>query len=585
MKIRLDFNNKKMLFQHPIKIFSATELDSIEPYLLEMESYIQQGYYVVGYLSYESSQAFNLFNKTHDPKESSVPLLLFGVFDVFTIPDDEDDALPIACPLELQSNTTEEEYNQNIAEIHEEIRKGNTYQINYTIQFISKFSENPYSYYRFLQQNNRANYCAYINYKDLNILSISPELFFKIDGQVITTKPMKGTTSRGRDSKEDESKIADLLSDKNQAENMMIVDLLRNDLSRISKPGSVIVKKLFESEKYPTVWQLTSTIQSTLRKGTNLFQIFQALFPCGSITGAPKASSMRIITKLEKQPRGIYCGSIGYIEPFFKHCMFNIPIRTLTIQGGHARYGVGGGITWDSTDTGEYNEILEKTAILHSNIILPEFLIETLLLSNGQYFLLNDHLKRLSRSAAYFDFKLDYVALHKQLQKLIKLYENSSYKVRITLAANGSFTVNINELSARMVINKITLATKPVDNSNIYLYHKTSNRFHLPKVSFGNECICYNQKGEITEFVNGNIVLYIDNQWVTPKIDSGLLPGIMRQNYINQHKIIEQTVLLSDLCRAEKVAFINSVRGWISIADSVLARLKVKIDAHVKQKE
>lgn len=578
MYIRIDFEGHCQIFQHPIKIFLANRLDQIQAQIDSIHSYVNQGYYAVGYLAYESSAAFNSFNVTKPTQNNQLPLLLIGIFKNYTTQNNRDHNQQFE-KLELTSNTTLDEYNRNINYIKQQIELGNTYQTNYTIAFNSPFKGDPIAFYEFLQQNNHANYCAYIQYEMINILSISPELFFKIDKHgVITTKPMKGTAARGINNEDDVIKCNSLFSEKNQAENMMIVDLLRNDLSRISEPGSVCVTELFTAEKYPTVWQLTSTIQGKIKANTTLFDIFQALFPCGSITGAPKASTMKIIADIESAPREVYCGTIGVIEPFMYKAIFNIPIRTLTIHGGQATYGVGGGITWDSTQHGEYNEILEKTAILNSTHSLPNYLLESLLLTDGVLFLLDEHLQRLQNAATYFDYPIEIATIQKQLNLISRQYESGVYKVRLCLMKTGKFTIETMPITNMMSIDALSLAPQCVNSQNIYLYHKTSNRDHLPQIKAGKECLIYNEKNEITEFVNGNVVLLINNQWLTPTLKSGLLPGIMRQHYIKQGLISESTLMLNDIIKADKIAFINSVRKWINIKPELLDNLKMMLN-------
>ncbi|MWN89262.1 aminodeoxychorismate synthase component I [Gilliamella sp. Pra-s65] len=580
MKIHIDFEGQHKCFCNPIKVFATNDYSSIKQQLDEIEKFTQQGYYAVGYLAYESAMGFNSEHKTKQNHE--LPLLLFGIFDKFSIVEQKQIEISDYIPpsFALISDTSIEEYNKKIDFIRSQIELGNTYQTNYTIQFTAPFNENAIDYYYFLQKNNQADYCAYIEFDDYYILSISPELFFKLDNKIITTKPMKGTTARGLTNQQDKQQLKFLFSEKNQAENMMIVDLLRNDLSRISKPGSVTVPKLFSAEKYPTVWQLTSTIQGELNEDLNLFKIFQALFPCGSITGAPKTSTMQIIADTENSPRGVYCGTIGYIGPYMNKAVFNIPIRTLTIHNQKMRYGVGGGITWDSTSKDEYNEILAKTAILSRTTSSPKYIIESLLLEKGQFLLLNEHLSRLAQSADYFDFKCDINAIKLQLIKLANTTTQNivnTYKVRVLLQKNGLYTISENIINTSIKINEIRLATKCVHNQNIYLYHKTSNRKHFPDLTTGKEYINFNQYNEITEFVNGNLALLIDDQWITPKKECGLLAGTMRQFYLDHNQLLEKTILKDDLINADKIAFINSVRKWITIDDEVFSHFKLQL--------
>lgn len=574
MKIYIDFEGERRYFCDPIKIVKTDNPNAIKQQIDEIEKFTDQGYYAVGYLAYESATGFNLAMKTKSPCKHDAPLVLFGIFDGYSTqqPPYFDDYTPPA--FDLVSDTTIDQYQQKIDYIRQQIASGNTYQTNYTIKLTAPFNDNPIDYYHFLQKNNHAGYCAYIEFDNYCILSISPELFFKLDKQTITTKPMKGTTPRGMSYQHDEQQLALLMSDKNQAENMMIVDLLRNDLSQISKPGTVHVPKLFTAEKYPTVWQLTSTVEGQLKPQTNLYQIFQALFPCGSITGAPKTSTMQIIANIENSARGVYCGTIGYIEPLKNKAIFNIPIRTLTIHDGQLHYGVGGGITWDSTSQDEYDEVLAKSAILTRTACTPDAIIESLLLENGQIWLPDEHLTRLTQSAHYFDFNCDITNIKQQLAQIANSYAQDRYKLRIEQPAQGNALITIDAISAPMQINKLAFAPQCVNSNNVYLYHKTSNRHHFPTLTTGKEYINFNQNDEITEFVNGNIVVLINQQWFTPKISSGLLPGTMRQYYLDNQKILEKTISKNELLQAEKIAFINSVRKWVEIDNSVFEEFK-----------
>ncbi|MWP62839.1 aminodeoxychorismate synthase component I [Gilliamella sp. Pas-s25] len=579
MKIYINFEGQHKYFCNPIAILRSNDYSTIQQQFELIEKFIQQGFYAVGYLAYESATGLNSENKTkhNDEVHQSLPLLLFGIFDHFSIVEQVElnDYTPPS--FDLKSDTSRDEYNQKIDFIRSQIESGNTYQTNYTIQFTAPFNESAIDYYHFLQKNNQADYCAYLEFDDYHILSISPELFFKLDNNIITTKPMKGTTARGLNNQQDKRQLELLFSEKNQAENMMIVDLLRNDLSRIAKPGTVTVPKLFSAEKYPTVWQLTSTIQAEMKEDVSLYQIFQALFPCGSITGAPKTSTMQIIADIENSPRGVYCGTIGYIEPYMNKAIFNIPIRTLTIHNQQMRYGVGGGITWDSTSQDEYSEILAKTAILNRTISTPKYIIESLLLEKGQFLLLDEHLSRLAQSADYFDFNCDINVIKLQLIKLANSVPNNHYKVRILQQKDGHYTISKDIINTPIDINEIQLAPLCVDNQNVYLYHKTSNRKHFPDLTVGKEYINFNQHNEITEFVNGNLALLINDQWVTPKKESGLLAGTMRQFYVDHNQLLEKTILKDDLINAEKIAFINSVRKWVNIDDKVFSQFKLSL--------
>ena len=353
--------------------------------------------------------------------------------------------------VDLPANWKEEveapAYQEAIETIHHHIRQGDTYQVNYTVQLSQELKSDPLAIYNRLVVEQKAHYNAFIQHDDVSILSISPELFFEQDDRLLTTRPMKGTTGRGLTNQADLQEAAWLEADpKNRAENMMIVDLLRNDMNRISEIGSEQVTRLCQVEQYSTVWQMTSTIESRLRPEVDLVQTFRALFPCGSITGAPKISTMEIIQKTEKAPRGVYCGTIGILLPRGKR-IFNVAIRTLQMQGNQAIYGVGGGITWDSKWESEYQETKQKSAVLYCQE--PRFeLLTTGHIHQGELTFLDQHLTRLREASRYFAYPYDEQKLLKELQEeLAHLESNLDYRCRIALQKNGTFHLEITELT------------------------------------------------------------------------------------------------------------------------------------------
>lgn len=555
---------KPLTFQHPVRVIAAHKVEDVLPCFQLVQEAVEKGYYAAGYLSYESAPAFDPAFKVKS--RGSLPLLWFGIF-----------SKPV--PQQISSNgyfsvsewkpaITMEEYNQAISSIKKSIQYGNTYQTNYTIRLHSHFSGDSLAFYSRLKKAQSSNYCAYIHTGEHSILSASPELFFHLDKGKITTRPMKGTVKRGASFEEDE-KNANWLhqSEKNRAENLMIVDLLRNDLGMVAESGSVEVEKLFEIEQYPTVHQMTSTISAKVAENTTLEDIFKALFPCGSITGAPKVSTMNIIADLESEPREVYCGAIGYITPD-KEAIFNVPIRTVLIDHstGSAVYGVGGGVTWDSTSEGEYHEILAKAKLLEEKPSEYQ-LLESLLLDNGDYFLLEEHLKRLENSARYFGFPNEVERIKKSLIEYGEIKGNMMIKVRLLLDADGKWTIEGQPIKKQDAVLKVVLADEPVDKTNPFLYHKTTNREiyekfqkHKPAEAF--DVLLWNQDGEITEFTNGNVVLEINGVRWTPPVSSGLLAGTFRDRLIHKGEIQEKTLTHSDLKKATRVWFINSVRKW-----------------------
>lgn len=557
---------KPLTFTNPIKYIIATSIKDVLPCFQLIEDALQDGYYVAGYLSYESAPAFDLHYKVN--KDSKMPLLWFGIF---TRPEETSLSSSGQYSLsEWEPSITIDDYQKDISSIKKFIEEGNTYQTNYTIRLHSKFNGDDISLFERLKNAQSSNYCAYLNIGEYRILSASPELFFHLKDDQITTRPMKGTISRGKTAKEDIEKREELYhSVKNRAENVMIVDLLRNDLSVVSKPGTVQVEKLFEIEMYPTVHQMTSTITSTVNDQTSLVDIFKALFPCGSITGAPKISTMDVIQKLETTPREVYCGAIGFITPE-REAVFNVPIRTVVINSatGEATYGVGGGITWDSTSTGEFEEILAKASVLKEE--KTEFqLLESLLLQDGKYFLLTEHLNRFENSAKYFNFPVNLDAIKQGLLEYAKDFEKGDYKVRLQLDRSGDFSLEAQEITEQKAPFRVTLADRPVNKEHLFLYHKTTKREvysqYQSKFPDMYDILLWNEDEEITEFTNGNVVLEIDGHLWSPPIESGLLGGTFREHLIKEGKIKEKTLTISDLKKCTTLWFINSVRKWIQV--------------------
>lgn len=555
---------KPLTFQDPVRVIAAHKVEEVLSCFQLVQEAVDNGYYAAGFLSYESAPAF-------DPafivnSGSSFPLLWFGIF---SNPE----------PTEMSSegdfsvsnwepSITMEEYKEAISSIKKSIQYGNTYQTNYTIRLHSHFSGDDLAFYTRLKMAQSSNYCAYIHTGEHSILSASPELFFHLDNGKITTRPMKGTIKRGASFEEDASNANWLLhSEKNRAENLMIVDLLRNDLGMVAQSGTVAVEKLFEIEQYPTVHQMTSTITAKVSETTTLVDIFKAIFPCGSITGAPKISTMKIIADLENEPREVYCGAIGYITPN-KEAIFNVPIRTVLINHStsNAVYGVGGGVTWDSTSDGEYHEILAKAKLLEEKPVDFQ-LLESLLLNNGNYFLLKEHLERLANSARYFGFPNPVERIKGSLKQFGEKNGNGMIKVRLLLDNEGKFMIEGQPITQQDTVLKVVLADEPVDKTNSFLYHKTTNReiyekFQKQKPAEAFDVLLWNQDGELTEFTNGNVVLEINGGLWTPPITSGLLAGTYRDRLIQTGEIHEKILTLSDIKIATRIWFINSVRRW-----------------------
>lgn len=559
-------NIREIQFRQPVMIFHTDQVDEVMEMLSQVQEKVRQGYYAAGYVSYEAAPAFDPAYKVSTI--SQIPLLWFGIYEqpvVEPIPTHDGDFTVS----DWKPSTDPATYNQAILQVRDAIVRGDTYQTNYTIRLHADFVGDDFAYYQRLSDRQQAGYAAYLNIGRYRVLSASPELFFNKVDDTITTKPMKGTAKRGRTVQEDQKHIQFLVdSEKERAENVMIVDLLRNDLSRIAKRGTVQVPLLFSVETYPTVHQMTSTVTAEVETDISICDIFRALFPCGSITGAPKISTMHLIEQLEPEPREVYCGAIGFIEPN-GDAIFNVAIRTVIIdtQTNTAQYGVGGAITWDSTASGEYDEVLTKAKVLTAEMTSFD-LLESMKMENGDYYLLDRHLERMRLSAQYFGFPFPIEQIHQTLQSHALKYPKEVQKVRLLISKYGRVQLNYEKIEfANDEPKIITLAKLPVSRNNPFLYHKTTNRMVYEEHRMAAEpvfdVLLWNEEGELTEFTNGNLVMEIEGKYYTPPMESGLLAGTFRAQLIDDGVITERLLTLSDYETCQSIWLINSVRGWV----------------------
>ncbi len=559
--------NPWRLFRNPKRIIVATATDDVLPAIEEVELATDSGLHSVGFISYEAASAFDPACRTH-PLEG-LPLLWFGLFEspeTIQMDNPGKDSFNID---NWTPSMSAKIYSAAIARIKEYLKAGDTYQVNYTLRLRSPFTGDPQQLFAQLCRTQRAQHCAFINTDDFAICSASPELFFRLDGDDLVSRPMKGTSRRGLTSEQDKALATSLhTSEKNRAENVMIVDMIRNDMGRVAQSGSVHVPTLFEIERYPTVLQMTSTVAS--RTDASLSQIFSALFPCASITGAPKVRTMEIIRELEPEPRGVYTGAIGIVSPN-RRAEFNVAIRTVVLDKtrGTAEYGVGGGIVWDSDAANEYEECHVKAAVLTSDV--PAFeLLETMLWRGGDYLLLDDHLSRLARSAEYFGISIDLNHVRARLMEIATSYAaGTDTKVRLQIADDGGIAIDHEPLRPPVADGAwiIGLAPSPIDPASPFLYHKTTNRtvYETARASIPdcNEVILWNQHRQVTEGTITNVVVEKDGRRLTPPVSCGLLPGVFRGHLLTSGEIEEGIVLIDDLLAAERVWLINSVREWI----------------------
>jgi len=560
-------NGIETRYAHPATVLVAHSPADVPERLADIERAVASGMHAAGFLAYEAAPAFDPALAVHPAGD--FPLLWFALYPAPPVVDNApSDALPFAVG-EWQPEVTREEYGAAIARVRELIAAGDTYQVNYTFPMTAPFSGDALSWFRHLCAAQPTAHAAFVDTGRFQIVSASPELFFRLDGDTLVTRPMKGTRPRGRWLEEDRRLARELAESlKERAENVMIVDLLRNDMGRISGVNSVRVPRLFDVERYATVWQMTSTIAST--STASVSGILAALFPSGSVTGAPKVRTMQIIRELEPKPRGIYCGAIGWWAPE-RRAEFNVAIRTATIDTalGSARYHVGGGITWDSTAEAEYEECRAKAAVLTRERARFD-LLESMLF-DAEYFLLEDHLARLRDSAGYFGYALDEATLRAELARAATAFLSGPVKVRLLVSQDGSVRMEHAPV-APLAPMRLALAVQPVDQEDAFLYHKTTRRgvYEAARAARPGytDVILWNKRGELTETTIANIALHIDGQWLTPPVESGLLPGVMRAQLLRQGTLREAVLHKADLAQADAIALFNSLRKWMD-AESV----------------
>ncbi|MDP3985100.1 MAG: aminodeoxychorismate synthase component I [Acidimicrobiia bacterium] len=535
------------------------------------EKAVRDGHWVAGFVTYEASPSFDPSLVVVDPTGSAMedlPLAWFSVWE------------RRAPTYQLSTSwyelgtwtpaSDEKRHAADVSHIKQRIRGGDTYQVNHTFRMTAAFDGDPEGLYRDLVNSQSCGYGALIDTGRFVVASASPELFFEWRHGVIQSKPMKGTAPRGLMVTDDEEQRRRLeASEKDQAENLMIVDMVRNDLGRVARVGSVRVPALFTTEKYDTVWQLTSTVVAETRPATSLSDVFTALFPCASITGAPKVSTMGIIKDLEADPRGVYCGAIGFGGPGAggaPEWAFNVAIRTVLVDraAGLATYGTGGGVTYDSTPEGEYDEALLKVQVLARRSASLE-LIETIKWSESDgLWLLDRHLERLTASARYFDIPLDPAEVRAALRAAVAGRLGLA-RLRLTVDRTGKIAVEAGDLPRASTV-RAAVDSMPIDPTDPLLYHKTTNRRTYDEArarySGVDDVILINPAGEVTETTVGNLAVELDGSWWTPPVSAGLLPGTYRAELLATGRLGERSVAISQLKAASGLARLNALRGW-----------------------
>ena len=557
------------LYREPREVLVAPDADSLAAVLRRVDEHVRLGGEAAGLLRYEAGYAL-------EPRLRPLltghrgPLAWFGLYESAEIASDAlfssgDSAVEIGDP---RLAISRDDYCDKIEEIRQLIEAGEVYQINFTTRVAFELRSSAWELFRALTRRHPVPYAAFLNPGDEQIVSLSPELFFEIKNERITVRPMKGTASRGRTVEEDASAGAALAADaKNRAENVMIVDLMRNDLGRICRAGSVRTPRLFDVERYPSVWQMTSTVVGELRPDWNVESLVHALFPSGSVTGAPKIRAMEHIAHLEDSERGVYTGAIGFFAP--GRSVFNVGIRTISARGTSGIMGVGGGITHGSSGPAEWDECQWKAAFLtHSE---PEFALLETTIWDGSYRLLEAHLARMKGSAEYFGFDFDEGKIREELAELAARFSGRPQRVRMRVARSGALELEhqdyVEERFGRVRISEQTLSS-----SDRFLFHKTTRRrlydeeFRAAREAGFDDALFFNERGELTEGAAHNVFVVKDGVWRTPPVSCGLLAGTARAQILRERPGAREEILTrEDLLGADAIYLCNSVRGVYAV--------------------
>jgi para-aminobenzoate synthetase/4-amino-4-deoxychorismate lyase len=586
-------------FPEPVAVLAAQRLEAVRPLLAEAAARVEaEGLWAVGFLAYEAAPAFDPALAARPAPVDGIPLLWLAMCAEprrTAAPFASDGAAPgglPGCPKEgdpgfragpWTPSLDDAGYRRAVASIRQAIARGDTYQVNLTYRLTAPFAGDPRGFFRHLLAAQGGRHGAYLDTGRFVVCSASPELFFELDGRRLTARPMKGTARRGLWAADDRERAGRLHgSAKERAENLMIVDMLRNDLGRVALPGTVAVPELLAVERYPTVLQMTSTV--TAESDAPVEEIVAALFPCASVTGAPKPSTTAIIAGLEDTPRGVYTGAVGYLAPG-RRARFNVAIRTAVVdrERGEAVYGVGGGVLWDSDAAAERRECELKARVVtappRTGLRPAEFeLLETLRFDpQTGWALLPEHLERLGGSAEYFGFACDPVGVERRLAELAaelrgaasssaQAPAGSEFRVRLRLARDGMVALDAEPLSAAPAGPlRLGVAPAPVDPDDPFLYHKTTRREVYERALAArpgcDDVMLWNPAGEATESTVANLVVRADGGWATPPLAAGLLPGTARARLLAEGLLCERRLPLAGLAEAE-IWLVNSVRGW-----------------------
>ncbi len=561
------------LFHDPVDTIIARSVNEVADALARLDESLRMGKYAAGYIAYEAGFALDKPMRSRHPLSS--PVIWLGVYSKCSVFDADDVHIgnggSVADIRNVQFNIDEREYLDGVERVKEYIRDGDVYQINYTCKLRFQNKGSTRSLFARLRDAHPVPYSAFVNTGEEHVISLSPELFLRREGREVIARPMKGTAKRGRWYEDDEMVARRLSGDeKNCAENVMIVDLMRNDLGRVCEIGSIQVTELFHVERYRSLFQMTSSVAGHLRENTSASELLRAAFPPGSITGAPKIRAVEIIDELEHEARGVYCGCIGMFRPN-GDCLLNVAIRTIAQRGQECEMGLGSGIVADSEPHAEWTETRLKGRFLTA--VQPKFhLLETMRLNvDGQFVLLEEHIERMRKSAVYFSWSFPEEQLRDTLHKAASKTTEES-RVRLLLAADGTCKAEISELKTRAgEAVRVALSSRKTDPSDTFLYHKTTRRedydadWREAREQGYFDLIYLNVDGEITEGAVTNMIMEIGGRWYTAPLRCGLLPGIWRARKLEQDGVEERVLGLDDLELATRIVLGNSVRGSVEV--------------------
>lgn len=578
------------LFLKPIEVISVYKKEDLKFSFKQIQKFINKGHYGYSLINYEAGFLFEpkLSNLMESNDKKLIHFFFFEKEEVRSIKsskiifdDFSEDNYSVS---NFELNRTEAEFVNDITKIKERIKAGDTYQVNYTLKGKFIFKGLYSSFFQKLLFNQSAKYSAFINCNDNFIISLSPELFFSKENKKLISRPMKGTIKRGYNNITDTKAEEELLSSKkNLAENIMIVDLIRNDLGKVCKYGTVKVPKLFQIEKYESLIQMVSEIQGKLKKNTTAKGIIKNIFPCGSVTGAPKIRTMEIINEIEKEQRGIYTGSIALLTP--DEIKMNVAIRTISLnkKTGEGVMGLGSGIVWDSDAESEYDEVLLKSRFLTEPVDYFE-LFETMKVEKGKINFLEQHLERIKSAAEYFLFKFSKKKIRNKLEDIVSgLDINATSRIKLVLNKWGEVKIEVSDIQKNKKKVSVIISSSKINSKDKFRYFKTTNRkLYDDEYSFFNskgfyEVIYLNENNYLTEGSRTNIFFRKDDTWFTPSLDSGALPGIYRKYFITEHiDVIQKNLKVEELIEADELILSNAVRGEV-----VVHKLFITMDEYI----